>query len=163
MAGKVNQDLIQVDAGPAGAAGADGATLNTKTIEGILTWTNGTPFYTVAYTYPVSKGSVWVATGSWSYVDDSSYMEVVLTGFMLTSIRKFTATIQTYDIRKAGAVALVSNSRLYYSMEIIEKSDNKIRFRVVRGGTGYPVAVDNIPFLTGFESLTFAIHITAAD
>lgn len=163
MSSSCNTDLIQVEVGPQGPAGPAGPVINMLTIEGLLTFSISNPFYSLVYNYPIVKGNVWKSTGAFSYSNDTAFMEITLTNFLILTTRKYTAILETEDQRRIGGVAVLPNVSMYYQFRLVEKTDDTLRFRLIRGYYGSMVIPNNQPALQGYESVKFAIHIVAED
>lgn len=167
MPGKQKHELIQLTAGATGATGPVGVAVNMVVIEGSIAFATTSTFWTPSYVYTVVKGSVWEATGDFAYANDSTWISITLTNFLLTTTRNYTAQIQITDVQQTGAAVWPTNLMSVLDIEIVEKSDDKIRFRIIHKPTGQPEP-DGARIATAgqgydIESLKFTLLIIAAD
>lgn len=167
MSGKQKHDLIQVDAGPIGVAGPVGVAANMVAIEGSITFATTSVFWTPSYVYTIVKGSVWEATGDFSYDNDTNWISITLTNFLVSPTRNYTAHLAVTSIVQTGAVVQPVNFASILGMEIVEKSDDKLRFRVISNITKQPEPNGSRIATAGqgynIESLKFSLLLIAED
>ena len=169
MGGKFNQNLIQVDKGPKGDIGPTGPVTNMLVIEGAVVFGVNSPFYTVTYTFTTVKGSIWETTGSFVFTDDTAFMQITLTNFLLTTTKKFNVTIEKTDLRHNGGAAIPDGMAHALGMEVLEKSNDKIRFGIMGKASlsdwpqGNSAQVKNVGNGFNIESMKFTLLIIAED
>lgn len=167
MSGKFT-DLVQIDAGPIGLTGPAGPTTNLIAMEGSIAFADTSPFFTPTYVFTTVKGAVWKATGDFVFTDSTTFMEVVLTSFLVDSAKLFNVYLTVTDLRFNGGATFPPQFTHTLKMEVLEKSADKIRFGV-RGQGGLadaPIANSStVASISGFniESLKFSLLIIAAD
>lgn len=169
MAGKVNQDLIQVTEGPTGPEGIAGDIANTLSIEVTIAFAITSPFYTPSYVYTAVKGDIWKSTGDFTYTLDANLMAITLTTFLLAPSKNFDVYIERADLRLIGGGIIPAPIPQVLDVAVFEKDDDKIRFGIIKDGygRGNPIPDSSLVATLGngynIESMKIGLLIIGAD